>query len=117
MDDDSLLDHLGTASIEPAVLPSPAPRDDVARPAAMEPAAREEAVNDDAKPTPVRDERIARVQEGLREFGNPVIEIDGLMGAKTEAAIREFQSLFGLAETGAADQAVYDKMKEIGLIK
>jgi glutamate synthase domain-containing protein 1 len=39
-----------------------------------------------------------------------------LMGAKTEAAIREFQSLFGLAETGAVDQAVYAKMKEIGLI-
>ena len=83
----------------------------------MEPAAGDEAAKDDARPALVRDERIAKVQEGLREFGNPVIEIDGLMGAKTEAAIREFQSLFGLAETGAADQAVYDKMKEIGLIK
>ena len=64
-----------------------------------------------------RDERIAKVQAGLKEFGNDAIEIDGVMGARTEAAIREFQSLFGLAETGEADQAVYAKMKEIGLVE
>ena len=64
-----------------------------------------------------RDERIAKVQAGLKEFGNDAIEIDGVMGARTEAAIREFQSLFGLAVTGEADQAVYAKMKEIGLVE
>jgi peptidoglycan hydrolase-like protein with peptidoglycan-binding domain len=104
--DDSLLDHLGTGSITP--LPSPAPRKAVAEPAVAttQPVA-----------APARDERVAKVQAGLREFGNEAIEVDGLMGARTQAAIREFQSLFGLAETGEADPAVLAKMKEIGLVE
>ncbi len=57
------------------------------------------------------------MQQGLREFGNEAIEIDGVLGARTQAAIREFQSLFGLPETGEADAAVYSKMKEIGIIE
>jgi peptidoglycan hydrolase-like protein with peptidoglycan-binding domain len=43
------------------------------------------------------------------------MEIDGVIGSRTQAALREFQSLFGLPETGQPDQAVYAKMKEIGL--
>ena len=100
--DGNLLDQLGTGSIETVVLPSPAPRE-----AAMQPA---------AAGSPMREETVAKVQAGLREFGNETIEIDGLMGTKTEAAIREFQSLFGLPETGEADQEVFAKMKEIGLV-
>lgn len=111
--DDSLLDQLDTGSVTPAVLPSPAPRDEAAaKPAGNE---VEDAV---AKPAPLtRDERVAKVQAGLKEFGNEAIEIDGVMGARTTAAIKEFQSLFGLKVTGEADQAVYAKMKEIGLVK
>ncbi|TGR62427.1 peptidoglycan-binding protein, partial [Mesorhizobium sp. M2D.F.Ca.ET.223.01.1.1] len=30
-------------------------------------------------------------------------------------AIKEFQALFGLPETGEPDEAVYVKMREIGL--
>jgi peptidoglycan hydrolase-like protein with peptidoglycan-binding domain len=114
--DDSLLDQLGTGSVTPAVLPSPAPRDAVIERVA---ATADEAVSDvAAKPASLtRDERIAKVQAGLKEFGNDAIEIDGLMGAQTASAIKEFQSLFGLKVTGEADQAVYAKMKEIGLIK
>ena len=107
--DESLLDQLGTGSVTPAVLPSPAPREE-------HPASQGRLIA--AKPVSfTRDERIAKVQAGLKEFGNDAIEIDGVMGARTEAAIREFQSLFGLAETGEADQAVYAKMKEIGLVE
>lgn len=114
--DDSLLDQLGTGSVKkPAVLPSPAPR---AETATARPAARDGSEDASAKAVSlVRDERIAKVQAGLKEFGNDAIEVDGLMGARTAAAIREFQSLFGLQVTGEADQAVYAKMKEIGLIK
>ena len=111
--DDSLLDQLGTGSVTPAVLPSPAPREKVAEPAVA-------TTSDDAAAKPaslIRDERIAKVQAGLKEFGNDAIEIDGLMGARTTAAIKEFQSLFGLKVTGEADQAVFAKMKEIGLVK
>ena len=106
--DDSLLDQLGTGSVKPVVLPSPAPREKV------------QETKDDVAAKAVsftRDERIAKVQAGLKEFGNDAIEVDGVMGARTEAAIREFQSLFGLTVTGAADQAVYAKMKEIGLVE
>ena len=111
--DESLLDQLGTGSVKPAVLPSPAPRAEAAEPAVARPS--DDAV---AKPASlVRDTRITEVQAGLKEFGNEAIEIDGLMGARTTAAIKEFQSLFGLEVTGEADQAVYAKMKEIGLVK
>ncbi len=103
--DETLLDQLGTGSV--TQLPSPAPRqiptEEAAFPAAARPAER--------------DERVANVQSGLREFGNESMQVDGLMGAKTKAAILEFQSLFGLPETGEADAAVLAKMKEIGLIQ
>lgn len=120
--DNSLLDMLGTGSIsgsgEPVVLPSPAPRQPAAEPVAARPQpVNAQPATQQAQPAAKPDSRVQRVQIGLKEFGNPSIEADGLMGAKTQAAIREFQSLFGLAETGMADDAVYAKMKEIGLIQ
>ncbi|WP_265515669.1 peptidoglycan-binding protein [Nitratireductor luteus] len=60
-------------------------------------------------------ETVRRVQAGLKAFGNEGIEIDGMMGARTREAIREFQSLFGLPVTGEADEALQAKMREIGL--
>ena len=61
------------------------------------------------------DPMIMKIQAGLKAFGNDKMEIDGMMGAKTKAAIREFQSLFGLEVTGEPSQEVYAKMREIGL--
>lgn len=58
---------------------------------------------------------IVKIQAGLKAFGNDDMEVDGVIGAKTKSAIREFQSLFGLPVTGEPDQAVYAKMREIGL--
>lgn len=66
-------------------------------------------------PPPRDDTVVKRIQAGLRAFGNDGIEIDGVVGSRTRAAVLEFQSLFGLAETGEPDQAVYAKMREIGL--
>lgn len=62
-----------------------------------------------------QDAVVMRIQAGLRAFGNEGIEIDGVVGSRTRAAIREFQALFGLPETGEPDQTVYAKMREIGL--
>ncbi|MAW85640.1 MAG: peptidoglycan-binding protein [Phyllobacteriaceae bacterium] len=101
-------------SLEPTgAVPAPTPR-----PAAV--------ARDDAEPVPVpavtvarapaADERIRRIQAGLRSFGNDQIVIDGLTGSRTRSAILEFQALFGLPETGDPDDAVVAKMKEIGLI-
>ena len=64
---------------------------------------------------PRKDAMVMRIQAGLRAFGNDGVEIDGVVGLKTSAAIREFQSLFGLPVTGQPDPALYAKMREIGL--
>lgn len=61
------------------------------------------------------DPTIVRIQAGLKAFGNDGIELDGVVGARTRSAIKEFQSLFGLKVTGEPDAAVYAKMREIGL--
>ena len=61
------------------------------------------------------DARVMRIQAGLKAFGNEGIEIDGVVGSRTRSAIKEFQSLFGLPETGDPDEGVYVKMREIGL--
>ena len=62
------------------------------------------------------DPMIMKIQAGLKAFGNDKMEIDGMMGAKTRSAIREFQSLFGLPVTGEPSEEVYAKMREIGLV-
>jgi len=61
------------------------------------------------------DPRIVKIQAGLKAFGNDDMQLDGVVGARTKAAIKEFQSLFGLPETGEPDEVVYVKMREIGL--
>lgn len=64
---------------------------------------------------PRNDTMVLRIQAGLKAFGNDGIEIDGVMGSRTRTAILEFQSLFGLPQTGEPDQALYLKMRDIGL--
>jgi peptidoglycan hydrolase-like protein with peptidoglycan-binding domain len=117
--DDALLEALGAGDTTAAIKP----RDDIA------------AEIDDAESSPLPDlpERpqlvsavdkpvapdpmIMKVQAGLKAFGNDKMDVDGKMGTKTRAAIREFQSLFGLAVTGEPSQEVYAKMREIGLVE
>lgn len=106
--DEQLLEQLGApnpAGAASAPAPQPAPRvpsSDPTRTASVQPA-------QDNK------DRIARIQAGLRAFGNDGIDIDGVNGSRTRSAVKEFQSLFGLRETGEPDEATYAKMKEIGL--
>ncbi len=61
------------------------------------------------------DRQIMKLQAGLRAFGNEGIEVDGILGTRTRAAVLEFQALFGLPETGEPDEVLYAKMREIGL--
>jgi peptidoglycan hydrolase-like protein with peptidoglycan-binding domain len=61
------------------------------------------------------DPRIVKIQAGLRAFGHTDLELDGVVGTRTRAAIKEFQALFGLPETGEPDPAVYAKMRAEGL--
>ncbi len=109
--DASLLEQLGTAPKVPKQAPPPAPRPDIT--ASVTPAPS------DAGETQVAsldgDPRVKRIQAGLKAFGNDGIELDGVVGPKTSAAIKEFQALFGLPQTGQPDEAVTAKMREIGL--
>ncbi|HMQ56937.1 MAG TPA: peptidoglycan-binding domain-containing protein [Rhizobiaceae bacterium] len=59
---------------------------------------------------------VEKVQAALRAFGNESVVVDGVAGAKTQAALREFQTLFRLPVTGKPDREVLDKMREIGLL-
>jgi len=99
-------------SLEPTgAVPAPTPR-----PAALAGNEAASAPEPAVMSPPAASERIRRVQAGLRSFGNDQLVIDGLSGSRTRSAILEFQALFGLPETGEADDAVVAKMKEIGLI-
>lgn len=59
---------------------------------------------------------IIRVQAGLKAFGNDTVPVNGQTGKTTQAAVREFQKLFGMRVTGEIDASLIAKMREIGLI-
>lgn len=101
--DEALLDQLGAGPADRTASTTPLP---VTRP----PAATPEADKGER-----RGSIVARVQGGLRAFGNDHIEVDGITGPQTREAIREFQALFGLEPTGKADEAVLSKMRDLGL--
>ena len=101
--DEALLDQLGAGPADRTVSTTPLP---ITRP----PAATPEADKGER-----RGSIVARVQGGLRAFGNDHIEVDGITGPQTREAIREFQALFGLEPTGEADEAVLSKMRDLGL--
>ncbi|MEI8699939.1 MAG: peptidoglycan-binding protein [Mesorhizobium sp.] len=107
--DSVLLDQLGATPTASTVVPHPVPRphDMAAIPVSASAPADASAQAPDA--------RIIKIQAGLKAFGNDDMQLDGVVGARTKAAIKEFQSLFGLPETGEPDEVVYVKMREIGL--
>ncbi|MBN9074336.1 MAG: peptidoglycan-binding protein [Rhizobiales bacterium] len=102
--DARLLEQLDT---NPTAAIPPKPRPDPKAGAARQPAA---ARFDGADSTAA--DRIRRVQAGLREFGKTDIGIDGIIGNRTRAAIKEFQAMFGLKQTGEVDDALYEKMRK-----
>src|SRR5690606_38781828 len=116
--DGALLRQLGTADTR-----TPRPGEDRASPAVDLPAAapsvaaplplpRPGSSAEPVQTTAVQpDPYVMRIQAGLKAFGNDGIELDGIVGPRTRNAIREFQSLFGLPETGEPDPAVYAKMR------
>lgn len=129
--DAALLNQLGLETDSPLAdapqtIPEPTPRPTPDRSAQVP--APESAPTSEAAPEsePVRtaaleagadepDATIMRVQAGLKAFGNDGIEVDGVLGSDTKAAIREFQSLFGLPVSGRPDEPFLAKMREVGL--
>jgi len=92
--DGDLIEMLGAQETTGAITPQPAPR-----------------------PVQAGKDLVASVQTGLRAFGNKDIEVDGVLGSRTRAAIKEFQILFGLPVTGQADAQTYAKMQAERLVK
>ena len=68
-------------------------------------------------PSQIPSAEVVKVQAALRAFGNADVVVDGVSGAQTEAAIREFQALFHLPVTGEIDGTLLDKMRAVGLIQ
>lgn len=110
--DEALLDQLGLSQTTTAgIVPTPRPRPELS----SEPAV-DAAIEENLDPIPVSiDRETMKIQAGLRAFGNEDIQVDGVLGSRTKAAIKEFQALFGLPETGLPDEELYRKMQEIGL--
>lgn len=98
--DEPLLRALGD---DPAPKPSPAPR-----------AGSDRGVSKTAAAGREPDERIAAAQAGLKAVGYGALDIDGLMGAKTKTAIRDFQRKHKLAETGEVDRALLETLRKAG---
>jgi peptidoglycan hydrolase-like protein with peptidoglycan-binding domain len=51
-------------------------------------------------------------QKALKSAGHDPGPIDGIMGAKTSAALRAFQKAHKLGETGRLDEATFAKLRE-----
>ncbi|KRB14887.1 peptidoglycan-binding protein [Mesorhizobium sp. Root695] len=112
-----LLDQLGATPKTASVVPRPQPRPDMpaAVPVSLQTNSGQANTADPNAATQAPDARIVKIQAGLKAFGNDDMQLDGVVGARTKAAIKEFQSLFGLPQTGEPDEIVYVKMREIGL--
>ena len=62
--------------------------------------------------------KVRQMQEQLRAISRaypliPVINADGVYGPATEEAVRVFQSVFGLPQTGTVDYKTWYKISEI----
>lgn len=65
----------------------------------------------------IQTQLIEQIQQGLIEFGNKDVAVDGIAGARTRSAIMEFQSIFDLPEDGEPSAAVRDRMRQEKLIQ
>lgn len=63
-------------------------------------------------------EKVRQMQEQLNRIAEdypalPTIAVDGIYGSRTKAAVEQFQSVFGLPQTGITDYATWYKIQEI----
>ncbi|AQS42043.1 MAG: Putative peptidoglycan binding domain-containing protein [Candidatus Tokpelaia hoelldobleri] len=59
---------------------------------------------------------VIKVQVALRAFGNGSVVANGVVDRQTKAAVSAFQKMFSLPPSGDIDQALVNKMREIGLL-
>jgi len=61
-------------------------------------------------------ETVIKIQMALRAFGNGSVVANGVVDKQTKAAVSAFQKMFSLPPSGDIDQALVNKMREIGLL-
>jgi len=59
---------------------------------------------------------VLQIQRGLSNIAYADVNVDGVAGEQTKAAIRRFQKHYRLPETGEPDVAVLKKLKSIGAL-
>lgn len=59
---------------------------------------------------------VMKIQRGLSKFAYSNVPVDGVAGASTRDAIRNFEKAYRLPETGAPNERVLKKLKEIGAL-
>lgn len=59
---------------------------------------------------------VARIQTGLRNIAYSNVAVDGIAGAQTKAAIRNFEKNYRLPQTGEPNRRVLDKLISIGAL-
>lgn len=62
--------------------------------------------------------KVTQIQEQLNAIAGaypalPKIAVDGIYGPRTKEAVRQFQSIFGLSQTGIVDYSTWYKIQEI----
>ena len=62
--------------------------------------------------------KVRQIQEQLNTIGEVYTEVprepvDGIYGERTKEAVRQFQSVFGLGQTGVVDYPTWYKIQEI----
>ncbi len=65
-----------------------------------------------------RGDKVRQMQEQLNRIAEdypalPTIDVDGIYGSRTKAAVEQFQSVFGLPQTGITDYSTWYKIQEI----
>ena len=65
-----------------------------------------------------RGDKVEQIQDQLNAISNnypriPKIAVDGIYGERTQNAVRVFQEVFGLPETGVVDYRTWYKIQEI----
>ena len=73
------------------------------------PAVEENLAVEEELPPGVKDVQVARVQQALNKNGAE-IDVDGVIGQQTRAAIRKFQKANGLKVTGRIDDLTMEKL-------
>jgi peptidoglycan hydrolase-like protein with peptidoglycan-binding domain len=69
------------------------------------------------RPDPVpASQMVLQIQRGLSNIAYTDVEVDGVAGTQTKAAIKRFQKHYRLPETGEPDEIVLQKLKAIGAL-